>query len=816
MLNNIKIFYKITFLILIVIVGLGLSVGVNVFFSGKNAVYENQIKKLNATNLDVISINNFFNSAFDNEYIFSQERKIEKHDIAKRELLLIEKITGDYKNEKDLARKYIDSYVFLCEDLKLNVQNLGQLIEKLGFTEDLGLQKTFRTAVHNLESQIEALKNDKLMVDLLMCRRGEKDFIARKSEKYLKKFQDSLDKFKNDLLEANMPKEDMSTLDAYASNFKEYVEIINKISKTLQKNDDLSKKNDDIYQDWSVDFQKQKDTYQKNLESNKRNSLISLTLIMLITLVLCTFAIIRITNSITKPLASLRNSFAKFASGDLNHQIAGANRLDEIGDIARSLDVIKTTGIKSVQLKNGLNSVLSGILIVDTNLTISYVNAALSNLFEQYHQQLSDIFPKLADVKNSTDHEAFLLDSDISKFNKFNLDVPIESVKEHYKYHIKNQDCHFNITVYPIINTQQESLGYVFEINDVSDETAIQDEFNLLVESAIRGDLSHRIRVVNKEGFMKDLGQNMNALMTMIDTFMNDTITLFFQLAHGNLTQSVEKDYEGAFDILKQNINEMIYQLTLVLSDFNKTTKNVNSSVQEILSGSAALSERTEVQASHLEETAAAMEEFSATINLNNQNAVNARKYAETSCEIAKAGGEVVVNAVQAMDKIEKSSRQITDIIGTITDIAFQTNLLALNAAIEASRAGEAGKGFSVVAEEVRNLAQRTASASKQIQSLVQESGSYVSDGVALVNTTGTSLHDILGSVRTLSGFINEIADASTEQSVGLNSINNSVSHIDEMTQKNAALARKTADTMGSLKKESDVLETKMAFFKLK
>ena len=99
---------------------------------------------------------------------------------------------------------------------------------------------------------------------------------------------------------------------------------------------------------------------------------------------------------------------------------------------------------------------------------------------------------------------------------------------------------------------------------------------------------------------------------------------------------------------------------------------------------------------------------------------------------------------------------------------------------------------------------------------MVKESNSYVSDGVALVNTTGTSLHDILGSVRTLSGFINEIADASTEQSVGLNSINNSVSHIDEMTQKNAALARKTADTMGSLKKESDVLEEKIAFFTLK
>ena len=683
MLNNIKIFYKIALLILIVVVGVSLSVGVNLFFNGKNAVYENQIKKLNATNLDVISIDNFFHSVSDNEYIFSQERKIEKHNIAKEELLRIEKIIANYKNEKDLVSKHIDSYFSLCEDLKLSVQNLGQLIEKLGFTEDLGLQKSFRTAVHNLESKIEALQNDKLMVDLLMCRRGEKDFIARKSEKYLKKFQASLDKFKNDLSDAKMSKDDMSSLDAYASSFKEYVEIINKISKTLQKNDDLSKRSDDIYKDWSVHFQKQKDIYQKNLESNKRASFILLSIIMLITIVLCTFSIIRITNSITKPLASLRNSFAKFASGDLNHQIEGANRLDEIGDIARSLDIIKATGIKSVQLKNGLNSVLSGILIVDTNLTISYVNAALAHLFEQYHQQLSDIFPKLVDVKNSTDHESFLLDSDINKFNKFNLDVPIESVKEHYKYHIKNQGCHFNVTVYPIVNAQQESLGYVFEVNDVSDESAIQAEINLLVESAIRGDLSRRISVINKEGFMKDLGQNMNALMTNIDAFMNDTITLFVQLSHGNLAMRVEKDYEGSFDILKQNINEMIYQLTLILSDFNKTTKNVNYSIQEILSGSAALSERTEEQASHLEETAAAMEEFSATINLNNQNAINARKYAETSCEIAKAGGEVVVNAAQAMDKIEKSSKQISDIIGIITDIAFQTNLLALNAAIE-------------------------------------------------------------------------------------------------------------------------------------
>ena len=187
------------------------------------------------------------------------------------------------------------------------------------------------------------------------------------------------------------------------------------------------------------------------------------------------------------------------------------------------------------------------------------------------------------------------------------------------------------------------------------------------------------------------------------------------------------------------------------------------------------------------------MEEISATVKKNAENAQQANQFATGTREVADRGGEVVAQAVNAMSRIEESSRKISDIIGVIDEIARQTNLLALNAAVEAARAGEAGRGFAVVASEVRSLAQRSSQAAKDIKDLITNSSEQVQEGVELVNRAGTSLNEIVESIKRVAEIVSDIATASTEQSTGLEQVNKALTQMDEVTQQNSALVEENA-----------------------
>lgn len=227
-------------------------------------------------------------------------------------------------------------------------------------------------------------------------------------------------------------------------------------------------------------------------------------------------------------------------------------------------------------------------------------------------------------------------------------------------------------------------------------------------------------------------------------------------------------------------------------STLKSSTNAARDAMKDLAAGAKDLATRTEEQASALEETASAMEEIAGTAKNSAESAERASKLASTARQSADTGGGIVASAIEAMTKIEDSSERITQIVGLIDDIAFQTNLLALNAAVEAARAGEAGKGFAVVASEVRSLAQRTSQASKEIKSLIVASRASVSSGVELVRSTEGELSKIVGFVGELDRIMSEIALASREQATGITEIAKSVSHMDEITQQNAALVERT------------------------
>jgi methyl-accepting chemotaxis protein len=236
---------------------------------------------------------------------------------------------------------------------------------------------------------------------------------------------------------------------------------------------------------------------------------------------------------------------------------------------------------------------------------------------------------------------------------------------------------------------------------------------------------------------------------------------------------------------------------------------------EQIAQGNLDLSQRTEEQASTLEETASSMEELTSTVTQNAEAARDAKQLAADASEAARRGGRVVGQVVSTMNGISDSSRRIADITSVIDAIAFQTNILALNAAVEAARAGEQGRGFAVVAAEVRQLAQRSASAAKEINGLIGESVDQVQQGAKMVDTAGRTMDEIVESVKKVSDLIAEIAAASSEQSQGIEQVNTAVAQMEQVVQQNASLAEEASAATESMKLQSAALLQAVSRFKI-
>jgi len=255
--------------------------------------------------------------------------------------------------------------------------------------------------------------------------------------------------------------------------------------------------------------------------------------------------------------------------------------------------------------------------------------------------------------------------------------------------------------------------------------------------------------------------------------------------------------------------------LVNIVSQVRAGTMTIANASTEITAGNHDLSARSERQAGTLEETASSMEELTGTVKQNADNARQANALAESASSVAQRGGAVVSQVVQTMASINASSKQIAEIIGVIDGIAFQTNILALNAAVEAARAGEQGRGFAVVAGEVRNLAQRSATAAREIKSLIGDSVAKVDDGARLVNEAGSTMEEIVSSVKRVTDIMAEISLASQEQSAGIEQVHRAIGQMDETTQQNASLVEQAGAAAAALQDEAQSLAQLVSIFRL-
>jgi methyl-accepting chemotaxis protein len=296
---------------------------------------------------------------------------------------------------------------------------------------------------------------------------------------------------------------------------------------------------------------------------------------------------------------------------------------------------------------------------------------------------------------------------------------------------------------------------------------------------------------------------------------LNKAVEIATRTAQGDLSSRIVVRSGDEIGKLLEALAQMTAQLSGIVGGVRAGTRAIAVVSGEIAAGNADLSERTESQAVSLQHTAASMSDLTDAVRHNADNAQQANRLVLSASDVARRGGEKVGHMVQTMEQIKASSGRIREITGVIDSIAFQTNILALNAAVEAARAGEQGRGFAVVASEVRSLAQRSAEAAREISALISESAQKVQAGSAMVGEAGQAMHDVVASVASIAAVVGEIAQASEEQSRGIELINEKISLMDNMTQRNASLVEEAAASAQSMRDQAAELSDAVAVFKL-
>jgi len=715
----------------------------------------------------------------------------------------------------------------LKESLEIYNHNFDLVVQQtneVGFDETSGLLAKMKRTVKKVERVIKGSNVQSLLSRILIIRRSEMDFVVRKDEKYMRRYERDFEMFREELKSAEtsdryirritegMDKYQKVFLDVYSATLKiktlsdEFNLAANSISPVLknlnQKGDSLLKNN------------------QLVMENARNNVELRFMLILLVVAVVACGVLWFSARSLIKGIKSAASVGTRVAEGDLDTTIEITSK-DEIGSLLQTLSRMQQQlkarierdqkiANEAQRIKTALDGASTSMMVVNNDYRIIYLNQSAEQLFLNAEE---DIQGEISDFS-----AAELLGSSIDQFHKDPTHQRniLDQLTGTHRARIELAGHVLDLTLNMVINDVGERLGVAMEWEEVTEQVNAEVEIDKVVASVSEGDLEQRISLDGKQGFFLSLGSSINELTGTVDNSLSQVEEVLAGLAEGELLRRVPEGKQGAFERLGNNVNQTSERLLETVTSIREIAVAITTSSEEIASGNDNLSRSTETQAANLEETASTMEEFTSTVRNNADSAQEANTLASDARSLAEQGGNEVEQAVEAMVQITDAADKIQDIIGVIDEIAFQTNLLALNASVEAARAGEQGRGFAVVATEVRNLAQRSAAAAKEIKTLISDSGEKVQIGTKRVNQSGETLQSIVGSVRKVGGIIAEIAAASREQSIGIEQVNKAVAEMDGAVQQNAALAEQASAASQAMNGQAQELDKMVAFFNTK
>ena len=466
---------------------------------------------------------------------------------------------------------------------------------------------------------------------------------------------------------------------------------------------------------------------------------------------------------------------------------------EAIDKVQHSLQEAEQAARRNLRIRNALDKCTTNVMIADVNLDIIYMNETVTAMMQRNEADLRKTLPHF-DARQ-------LMGQNIDVFHKNPAHQRglLAGLKSTYKTQIKIGNLHFSLIANPIVDSHGTHLGSVVEWSDRTAEVGVEKEVATLVESAAQGDFTQRLSMEGKTGFFANLSTGMNQLLDTSEQGLTDVANVLAAFAEGDLTQRIERDYQGLFGKVKDSANSTAENLTRVIGEVRDAADALTGAANQVSATAQSLSQAASEQAASVEQTTASIDVMSASISQNSDNAKITDGMATKTSKEALDGGSAVSQTVTAM-------KQIASRIGIVDDIAYQTNLLALNAAIEAARAGEHGKGFAVVAAEVRKLAERSQQAAKEI-------GELAGNSVTTAERAGKLLDEIVPSIQKTSELVQEIAAASAEQSESVLQIGGAMGQLSKATQQNASASEQLAATSEELSGQAEQLQQSIAFF---